>query len=82
MVMAEFVIVVSRIVIAKIEVLGFVQATGEARNGLGTVTYLYEGEFEHRDSLGTHHLSVYRKAAETTTAEQENAPNGTRMDNR
>ena len=32
MVMAEFVIVVSRIVIAKIEVLGFVQATGEARN--------------------------------------------------
>lgn len=24
--------------------------------GLGTVTYLYEGEFEHRDSLGTHQM--------------------------
>jgi len=24
--------------------------------GLGTVTYLYQGEFEHRDSLGTHQL--------------------------
>ena len=35
-----------------------------------------------RQGMCTHHLSVYRKAAETTTAEQENAPNGTRMDNR
>ncbi|UWQ34140.1 pirin family protein [Leisingera sp. M527] len=24
--------------------------------GLGTVTYLYQGEFEHRDSLGTHQM--------------------------
>jgi redox-sensitive bicupin YhaK (pirin superfamily) len=24
--------------------------------GLGTVTYLYKGEFEHRDSLGTHQM--------------------------
>ncbi|MDA5555176.1 pirin family protein [Shimia sp. MMG029] len=24
--------------------------------GLGTVTYLYRGEFEHRDSLGTHQM--------------------------
>lgn len=24
--------------------------------GLGTVTYLYEGEFEHRDSIGTHQM--------------------------
>ncbi len=24
--------------------------------GLGTVTYLYDGEFEHRDSLGTHQM--------------------------
>lgn len=24
--------------------------------GLGTVTYLYSGEFEHRDSLGTHQM--------------------------
>jgi redox-sensitive bicupin YhaK (pirin superfamily) len=24
--------------------------------GLGTVTYLYEGEFEHRDSVGTHQM--------------------------
>ncbi|CUK05246.1 Quercetin 2,3-dioxygenase [Ruegeria denitrificans] len=24
--------------------------------GLGTVTYLYQGEFEHRDSLGTHQV--------------------------
>ncbi len=24
--------------------------------GLGTVTYLYNGEFEHRDSLGTHQM--------------------------
>jgi redox-sensitive bicupin YhaK (pirin superfamily) len=24
--------------------------------GLGTVTYLYHGEFEHRDSLGTHQM--------------------------
>ena len=24
--------------------------------GLGTVTFLYEGEFEHRDSLGTHQM--------------------------
>ena len=24
--------------------------------GLGTVTYLYQGEFEHRDSLGTHQI--------------------------
>ena len=24
--------------------------------GLGTVTYLYEGEFEHRDSLGSHQM--------------------------
>ncbi len=24
--------------------------------GLGTVTYLFEGEFEHRDSLGTHQM--------------------------
>jgi len=24
--------------------------------GLGTVTYLYQGEFEHRDSIGTHQM--------------------------
>lgn len=24
--------------------------------GLGTVTYLYDGEFEHRDSIGTHQM--------------------------
>ncbi|MEL7254213.1 MAG: pirin family protein [Pseudomonadota bacterium] len=24
--------------------------------GLGTVTYLYQGEFEHRDSMGTHQM--------------------------
>ena len=24
--------------------------------GLGTVTYLYNGEFEHRDSIGTHQM--------------------------
>jgi hypothetical protein len=54
--------------------------------GLGTVTYLYQGEFEHRDSIGTHQMIYPGEVnwmvagrgvthSERTSAETRKSPN-------